>query len=100
MREYKKLWLLLAAVLAITFGILGWSGVEVYKQVPPIPSKVVTTSGQVLMTEETILDGQTAWQSTGGRKVGSIWGHGAIRLLTGLPTGCTENCSPGWTWQQ
>src|SRR5690606_10083921 len=79
MREYKKLWLLLAVVLVVTFGVLGWSGVEVYRQVPPIPSKVVTTSGQQIMTEEEILDGQTAWQSTGGMQVGSIWGHGSYQ---------------------
>ncbi|PLC52182.1 nitric oxide reductase large subunit [Pollutimonas nitritireducens] len=79
MGEYKKLWWLLLAVLAVTFGILGWSGVEIYRQVPPIPAQVVTTSGQELMTKEQILDGQTAWQSTGGMQVGSIWGHGAYQ---------------------
>src|SRR5690606_26798502 len=79
MREYKKLWLLLAAVLVVTFGILGWSGVEIYKQVPPIPAQVVTESGRQVMTKEQILDGQTAWQSTGGMQVGSILGHGAYQ---------------------
>src|SRR5690606_26987840 len=79
MGEYKKLWWLLLAVLAVTFGVLGWSGVEIYRQVPPIPAQVVTTSGQELMTKEQILDGQTAWQSTGGMQVGSIWGHGAYQ---------------------
>ncbi|RTZ47505.1 nitric-oxide reductase large subunit [Candidimonas sp. SYP-B2681] len=79
MGEYKKLWWLLLAVLAVTFGILGWSGVEVYRQVPPIPAQVVTPSNKVLMTKEQILDGQTAWQSTGGMQVGSIWGHGAYQ---------------------
>src|SRR5690606_29908884 len=69
----------LGVVLAITFGILGWSGVEIYKQVPPIPEKVVTVSDKVLMTKEGILDGQTAWQSTGGMQVGSIWGHGSYQ---------------------
>src|SRR5690554_3677397 len=29
------------------------------------------------MTEESILDGQTAWQCGGGMQLGSIWGHGA-----------------------
>ncbi len=79
MGEYKKLWWLLLAVLAITFGILGWSGVEIYRQVPPIPQKVVTVSGKVLMTQDDILNGQTAWQSTGGMQVGSVWGHGAYQ---------------------
>lgn len=79
MREYKKLWWLLLAVLAVTFGILGWSGVEIYRQAPPIPAQVVTESGKVLMTHDGILDGQTAWQSTGGMQVGSIFGHGAYQ---------------------
>ena len=79
MREYKKLWWLLLAVLAVTFAILAWSGVEVYRQAPPIPEKVMTVSGKTLMTKENILDGQTAWQSTGGMQVGSIWGHGSYQ---------------------
>ncbi|MDY0273729.1 MAG: hypothetical protein RBR37_14735, partial [Advenella sp.] len=74
MREYKKLWWTLIAVLAITFTILGVAGVEVYKHVPPIPNQVVTPSGKVLMTKDDILNGQTAWQSTGGMQIGSIWG--------------------------
>jgi nitric oxide reductase subunit B len=31
------------------------------------------------MTKEDILNGQTAWQSTGGMQIGSIWGHGAYQ---------------------
>src|SRR3546814_13172001 len=31
------------------------------------------------MTRSDILDGQTAWQSTGGMQIGSIWGHGAYQ---------------------
>ena len=74
MAGYKKLWWILIAILAITFGVLGYFGKEVYRVAPPIPDQVVTESGQVLMTEETILDGQTAWQSVGGMQLGSIWG--------------------------
>src|SRR3546814_19942576 len=79
MGEYKKLWWLLLAVLALTFGVLGWSGVEIYRQVPPIPEKVITVSNKVLMTKDDILNGQTAWQSTGGMQVGSVWGHGSYQ---------------------
>jgi len=79
MASYKKLWLILATVCAVTLGILGYYGTEVYRQAPPIPDKVLSTSGEVLMTEETILNGQTAWQSIGGMQVGSIWGHGAYQ---------------------
>ena len=31
------------------------------------------------MREESILNGQTAWQSVGGMQLGSIWGHGAYQ---------------------
>lgn len=79
MGEYKKLWWTLIGVLALTFGLLGWMGKEVYHQAPPIPQQVVTASGQVLMTQEDILKGQSAWQSAGGMTVGSIWGHGAYQ---------------------
>lgn len=79
MAKYKKLWWTLFAVLFVTFGVLAWSGVEIYRQVPPIPTQVVTSSDRVLMTKEQILDGQTAWQSTGGMQVGSVWGHGAYQ---------------------
>lgn len=79
MAGYRKLWWLLISILAITFGVLGYFGAEVYRQAPPIPDKVVNTQGQVLMTNESILNGQTAWQSVGGMQLGSIWGHGAYQ---------------------
>lgn len=79
MAGYRKLWWLLISVLAITFAVLGYFGVEVYREAPPIPGKVVNSQGQVIMTKDTILNGQTAWQSVGGMQVGSIWGHGAYQ---------------------
>lgn len=79
MGEYRRLWWTLIAVLTVTFAILGVSGVEVYRKAPPIPAQVVTASGEVLMTRDDILTGQTAWQSTGGMQLGSIWGHGAYQ---------------------
>ena len=79
MGEYKKLWWTLISVLAVTFGILGYFGTEVYRKAPPIPIEVVSDTGEVLMTKDSILDGQTAWQSVGGMQLGSIWGHGAYQ---------------------
>lgn len=79
MREYRKLWWLLIAILIVTFSILGYFGREVYRQAPPIPAKVLSENGRVLMTHDSILDGQTAWQSVGGMQLGSIWGHGAYQ---------------------
>ena len=79
MAEYRKLWWLLIAIAGITFCLLGYFGREVYRHAPPIPAKVVTESGNLLMTSRTVLDGQTAWQSVGGMQLGSIWGHGAYQ---------------------
>lgn len=79
MADYKKLWWSLISILMLTFALLGYFGTEIYRQAPPIPAEVVTSSGQLLMTEETILNGQTAWQSVGGMQLGSIWGHGAYQ---------------------
>ena len=79
MNAYKRLWCWLLVILMVTFGLLGYYGKEVYRQAPPIPDKVVSASGKVLMTQESILDGQTAWQSVGGMQLGSIWGHGAYQ---------------------
>lgn len=79
MGQYKKLWYALIAVLTITFSILGYLGVEVYRKAPPFPQQYVSASGQVLMSKEDILAGQSAWQSTGGMELGSILGHGAYQ---------------------
>ncbi len=79
MAEYRKLWWLLIAVVAVTFGVLGYFGTEVYRKAPPIPEVVLSEDNTILMTEESILDGQTAWQSVGGMQLGSIWGHGAYQ---------------------
>ena len=79
MGAYRTLWWTLTAVLTVTFAILGFSGVEIYRHAPPIPGQVVTASGTVVMTRQDILQGQSAWQSTGGMELGSIWGHGAYQ---------------------
>lgn len=79
MAEYRKLWWLLIATLGITFGFLGYFGNEIYREAPPIPGVVQNEAGEVIMTRDSILDGQMAWQSVGGMQLGSIWGHGAYQ---------------------
>ncbi|HEY3296443.1 MAG TPA: nitric-oxide reductase large subunit [bacterium] len=75
--NFKKLWIAFAAVTVLSFAVLGFFGVEIYHEKPPIPQKVVTTDGQVLFSGQDILDGQNVWQGMGGQEMGSIWGHGA-----------------------
>lgn len=80
MGQYKKLWWTLIAVMVMAMSILGYFGIEVYRNVPPTPAQFkVQNTEQILMTSEDILRGQSAWQSTGGMQVGSIWGHGAYQ---------------------
>ncbi len=73
----KKLWIGFVLVVASSFAVLGYFGVQIYREAPPIPKQVVTPSGRVLMTGEDIRDGQNVWQSMGGQEVGTVWGHGA-----------------------
>jgi nitric oxide reductase subunit B len=79
MSSTNRNWLVLTATVVVAFTILGFFGREVYRQAPPIPERVVTTGGAVLMTRSDILDGQQVWQSTGGQEMGSVWGHGAYQ---------------------
>jgi len=75
----KKLWLGFAAVMVFSFGILGYFGIEIYRQAPPIPERVISSDGTVILTAQDIKDGQNIWQSTGGQEVGTVWGHGAYQ---------------------
>ncbi|HKM94605.1 MAG TPA: nitric-oxide reductase large subunit [Prolixibacteraceae bacterium] len=75
----KTLWISFILVMVISFGILGYYGIEIYRQAPPIPEKVITPDGVIVMTSAEIKDGQNVWQSMGGQEVGTIWGHGAYQ---------------------
>ncbi len=75
--EYRKLWLWLFGVMAVSFAVLGYFGRDVYMKAPPIPERVVVDGGKVLFTGQDIRDGQNVWQSIGGQEVGTVWGHGA-----------------------
>src|SRR5690606_5102229 len=73
----KKLWIMLVAIMIFSFAILGWVGIEIFREIPPIPEKVVTIDGTVLIDAGGIENGQNVWQAMGGMQVGSIWGHGS-----------------------
>lgn len=76
MVQSRKLWLWLAAVFFISFGILGFLGREIYVQAPPVPERVSGPAG-VVMTRADIESGREVWQTLGGMELGSIWGHGS-----------------------
>ncbi len=73
----KKLWISFAVVLVVSFSVLGWIGTRIYQEMPPIPDRVVTSDGDVVIASGDIGRGQNVWQSMGGMQVGSIWGHGS-----------------------
>ncbi|QDW65603.1 nitric-oxide reductase large subunit [Luteimonas granuli] len=74
----KRLWWGLSALLMVTFAVMLWMGREIHQQAPPLPSKIVTQSGQVVFTKQELETGRQVWQSFGGQQIGSIWGHGAL----------------------
>ena len=90
MREYKRYWLALVAVLVVCFSILGYYGVEVYRNSPPVVN-FTDENGKVVIDKESIYKGQEAWQSIGGMQVGSVWGTGHIKRLIGVRTGFTKS---------
>ena len=55
--RYSRLWTGLGLVILISFAILGYYGGRIYQTMPPVPKKVVTTTGKVLFTEKEIKDG-------------------------------------------
>ena len=75
--SYRKLWLALGIVMAVSFAVLGGVGIKILNGAPPIPSRVVVAGGPVLFEGADIQDGQGVWQSIGGQEVGTVWGHGS-----------------------
>jgi nitric oxide reductase subunit B len=73
----RTLWLAFGLVVLLSFALLGWTGVRIYQEAPPIPEHVVTTEGREVIAPGDIQDGQNVWQAMGGMEVGSIWGHGS-----------------------
>jgi nitric oxide reductase subunit B len=75
----RRLWFSFLAVMIISFAVLLYYGREIYRQAPPLPEEVVTTSGTLVFTGQDIKDGQNVWQSMGGQELGTVWGHGSYQ---------------------
>lgn len=75
--QHKRLWIALAIVLVVSFGVLGGMGIKIISNAPPIPQQVAIDDGRVLFDHDSIQRGQQVWQSLGGQQIGSIWGHGS-----------------------
>jgi len=59
------------------FLILGMLAYRTYTDAPPIPSRVLDPSGQVIFTAEDVSSGQEVFLRNGLMEYGSIFGHGA-----------------------
>ncbi len=64
-------------VLIAGFSTLIFMGHETTTQAPPIPDRVLDSTGNTLFTGDDILAGQGVFQKYGLMDVGSIFGHGA-----------------------
>lgn len=73
----KKYWLAFTAVIVFSFAVLGWVGVRIYQEAPPIPTAYTLPNGTVVVSGDAISEGQNVWQAMGGMEVGSLWGHGS-----------------------
>ena len=76
MSSTRKLWILLTALLVISFSVLLLIGRDISVKMPPIPERVVSASGETVYTKADIQRGRQVWQSMGGMQLGSVWGHG------------------------
>jgi nitric oxide reductase subunit B len=59
------------------FSTLGYLAARTYRDAPPIPARVVDSSGATLFTGRDVITGQQIFLSHGLMENGSIWGHGA-----------------------
>jgi nitric oxide reductase subunit B len=81
MNETEKLspWWRHAAILAMVFGfgVLFTLAHKSYRDAPPIPERVLGSTGETVFTGEDVLAGQQVFLKYGLMENGTIWGHGA-----------------------
>ena len=50
----KRLWFAFIGVIVVSFAVLGWIGVRIYQEAPPVPDRVETTDGRVVIDANVI----------------------------------------------
>ncbi len=73
----KRYWFAFWGVVIVSFLVLGWAGLRIYQEKPPLPRAYVLPNGMPVITKDEILAGQNVWQAMGGMEIGSVWGHGS-----------------------
>ncbi|MDP3972244.1 MAG: hypothetical protein Q8P61_04940, partial [Candidatus Nanopelagicales bacterium] len=66
-----------ALVTVVGMFVLILMGFLTYRETPPIPDKVVTTTGQTIYTGEDITNGQGVFLANGLMEYGTVYGQGA-----------------------
>ncbi len=77
MKSFARLWIAFLAIVTVAFSVLGYFGLELYREAPPIPARVLADDGSLIFSRQDIQEGQQVWQSIGGQELGTIWGHGS-----------------------
>src|SRR3954467_14148372 len=74
----SKAWVQAATLIALAgfFGLV-LMGFLTYQSSPPVPDRVVTSSGEQVFTAADIRAGQDVFLKNGLMEYGSIFGHGA-----------------------
>ncbi|HVN95899.1 MAG TPA: cbb3-type cytochrome c oxidase subunit I [Syntrophorhabdaceae bacterium] len=77
--ETLSLWWRRSVVFIVVacFAVLLWVAFRAYSDAPPVPLKVIDTSGNTLFSGNDIMSGQEVFLKHGLMENGSIWGHGA-----------------------
>lgn len=68
---------ILIFTILISFTVLLVGGYWIFKEMAPRPKEVRSESGDVLMTKETIIGGQSVFQKYGLMDYGTVLGHGS-----------------------
>ena len=86
----KRYWLAFAAVVVLSFAVLGWTGVRIYQQAPPIPDRVVSRDGDVVIDRGVLtISGERPSSLPRGDAKTSIYNHerasGSFKRAISLP---------------
>ncbi|MDR3670070.1 MAG: cbb3-type cytochrome c oxidase subunit I, partial [Holophaga sp.] len=73
----RRYWILLVSIMAVSFLVLGWIGLRIRANAPPLATRVLTPDGRAVFEPGDIAAGQNVWQAMGGMEMGSVWGHGS-----------------------
>jgi len=69
-------WILLITAI-VSFAVVIWGTYKTYQQAPPLPQQFVTSSGQIVMTQDDIVSGKAGFQRADLMDYGSLYGMGS-----------------------